>query len=578
MRRILPVLLTLIATAVIRPAGAGAAPVLVLGRDGHVSVRDDPFLSAVPVTPPPAWQTVPATPPPASKAGLSAHARAARGPLAHSAKARRAGRPPRPQATFYGALKRLYHRGSIGPSAYAAAAESFRAALAAERRLRGTRRAELASVTETMHMIAASHQLTPSRLPAIEATLAANRQWWTTGPLLAPDQRVEFAGSQLVWEYYPGQGIQLQILGSFGKADGLYTAGPSQYPALEQLLSELVPLASQRGGGLAWEYWFHFDGGSPPWTSAMSQATALEALTRGYQATGDPSYLSIAAQALPIFSRPPPVGVAVRTPLGVRFLQYTFSPGTAIINAFLQTLIGLQYFAHVSGNPTAAALFAAGNAEAQAEVPAYNTGAWSLYQPGIEDTLGYHELVTGFLQQLCQLTGAPVYCTTAQAFRNDLTTPPRLFQHTLRARARTPFELRFSLSKYSHVGVVLTKGARTVFQTSASFPYGSDGFAIPGLPGPGAYGVRLAATDLAGNFARIVGTLVVAPRARPHRRRPGRRGTGGPTGSGAPPTGSTGSGTPPTGSTGSGTPPTGSTGSGTATGGSGGAGAAPASG
>ena len=54
-------------------------------------------------------------------------------------------------------------------------------------------------------------------------TLSRNVQWWTHGPLLAADQRVEFPGSQLVWEYYPGQGIQLQVLGSFGKANGLYS-------------------------------------------------------------------------------------------------------------------------------------------------------------------------------------------------------------------------------------------------------------------------------------------------------------------------------------------------------------------
>ena len=110
-------------------------------------------------------------------------------------------------------------------------------------------------------------------------------------PLLSSGERVEFAGSQLVWEYYPGQGIQLQVLGSFGKADGLYTAGPADYPAMEQLLSELIPLAARRAGGLTWEYYFRFDGGAPPWTSAMSQATGLEALTRAFQATDNPYYL-----------------------------------------------------------------------------------------------------------------------------------------------------------------------------------------------------------------------------------------------------------------------------------------------
>ncbi|MGH3417722.1 MAG: D-glucuronyl C5-epimerase family protein, partial [Actinocrinis sp.] len=365
------------------------------------------------------------------------------------------------------------------------------------------------AVTETVHSIAVSHQLTPSRLPALIATLDANRRWWSTGPLLSADQRVEIAGSQLVWEYYPGQGIQLQVLGTFGKADGLYTAGPSEYPALQQLLSEMIPLASRRGGGLTWEYYFNFDGGSPPWTSAMSQATGLEALTRAYNATGNGWYLNVATRALPIFGDAPPVGVGVRTPAGTRFLQYTFAPDTRIINAFLQTLIGLYDFAHASGNQTAAALFAAGNAQAQAEVPSFDTGAWSLYQPGIEDDLSYHELVTGFLAQLCTRTSAPVYCTTARHFQSDLKTPPVIVQRTLRARTRSGFALRFTLSKVSHVGVLITRAGRTLFATSADFPYGTHSFSIPRLRRPGSYGVVLTATDLAGNFARVTGNLTL---------------------------------------------------------------------
>ena len=217
----------------------------------------------------------------------------------------------------------------------------------------------------------------------------------------------------------------------------------------------------------------------------------------------------MATQALPVFSTPPPAGVNVRTSHGTRFLQYTFAPNTAIINAFLQTLIGLYDFSKASGNQIAAQLFAAGNAEAEAEVPSYDTGAWSLYQPGLEDTLSYHELVTGFLQELCTRTAAPVYCTTAQHFQADLTTPPVLAQLTLRARSGAGFALRFRLSKFSHVGVVITQGTTTVFATSADFAYGAESFSIPRLRQPGTYGVTLAATDLAGNFARITGNLSI---------------------------------------------------------------------
>src|SRR5262249_55293793 len=207
--------------------------------------------------------------------------------------------------------------------------------------------------------------------------------------------------------------------------------------------------------------------------------TALEALTRAYEASGNSYYLDIASQALPIFTAKPPAGVAVKTSLGARYLQYSFAPRASIINAFLQALIGLDDFANVSGNARAAQLFAAGNAEAQAEVPRFDTGAWSLYEPGDEDDLSYHQLVTGFLAQLCALTAAPVYCTTAQRFQSYLRVPPVLSQVTFTGRAREPVKLRFKLSKISRVGLVVTQGATTKFQTSTTFGHGTDRFTIP---------------------------------------------------------------------------------------------------
>jgi hypothetical protein len=435
---------------------------------------------------------------------MAARAASARIPSPKRAK------PKREQRTVVGELARLYRTHAITRAAYLGYSATFAAALAAERRLHGTRAAELEAVTENLHQIAAEGALTPSRLPVLFQTLDRNRQWWTTGPLLSPGQRVEFSDSPLVWEYYAGQGIELQVLGTFGKADALYTSGTAGYPQLESLLAQMIPLAARRGGGMTWEYYFNFDGGTPPWTSAMSQATGLEALTRGYLATGDRSYLSLAHSALPIFSAPPPVGVNVKTALGTRYLQYSFTPGIAIINAFLQTLIGLYDYGHVSGDPQAAALFAAGDAEGLAEVPSYDTGAWSLYQPGVEDSLSYHTLVTGFLAQLCQLTAAPVYCETADHFQAYLTTPPALSLLTASARVNKPTTIRFRLSKYSRVGIVVVQGTRAEFLTSADFPYGVSSFSLPPLTRPGQYTVSLTATDLAGNFTRIAGTLTAS--------------------------------------------------------------------
>jgi hypothetical protein len=478
-------LLVLLAVAAF-PSSAVAAPVLVLGHDGRVTARNDPYVTGPAITPAPAG---------AGRARPSVKVRAA----AASG----------PQRTVFSELSRMRRTGAISTDVYRADSASYRAALTEEKHLRGTRRTELTAVTETIHTIAASRQLTASRLPALFATLDANRQWWATETLLAYGQRVEIAGSEIVWEYYPGQGIQIQVLGSFSKADALFTAGAASYPQMEQVLAQLIPLGAQRGGGLTWEYYFSFDGGSPPWTSAMSQATALEALARAYQATKNPYYLNVASRAMPVFSKPPPTGVNVPTSAGTRFLQYTFAPKLSIINAFLQTLIGLYDFGQVSGNATAKQLFARGNAEALTEVPQFDTGAWSLYQPGVEDSLDYHELVTGFLQQLCTRTGSPVYCTTAQRFTSYLTTPPMLTQLTQQARTGHSFALRFRLSKVSHVGIAVRRGSSTPLYTSASFGYGVHQFTVPALPTPGTYSVTLNATDLAGNNASVTGMMTV---------------------------------------------------------------------
>jgi D-glucuronyl C5-epimerase C-terminus len=466
----------------------------VLGSGGHAVVRQNPFL-------PPAKSAASLTPAPATVREAHAPRRA---PV--SSDARRAAA----QVTIASTLTKLHRKGEIDAAVYRSDHASLEAAIRTAARLKGTRAVELYSVLTNMHDMAVAGELTPSRLPALFLTLDNNRQWWSTGPLLASGQRVQFAGSELVWEYYPGQGIELQELGSFGEADGYYTGGPADYPKLREILSELIPLAVQRAGGLAWEYFFRFDGGRPPWVSAMTQGTALEALTRAYEAFDDPSYLTTAAQALPLFSTAPPTGVRIATRLGARYLQYSFAPHVSIINAFLQSLIGLYDYAHVSGNATAEQLFDAGNAEAMAEVPHFNTGAWSLYQPGEEDPLSYHQLVTGFLQELCTRTQASVYCTTAQEFETDLTTPPALTLMTHHSRVGILTDVHFRLSKESRVGIVEVWKGTTIFETSAELGYGGNAFGIPTPRRPGTYTVRLSATDLAGNFSRIVGTIDVA--------------------------------------------------------------------
>ncbi|MGI8729541.1 MAG: hypothetical protein ACR2LK_06050 [Solirubrobacteraceae bacterium] len=115
-----------------------------------------------------------------------------------------------------------------------------------------------------------------SRLPALFKTVARNRQWWSDGPLLSSGRRVSFRGSPLVWQYYTGEGLQIQWLGTFGKANALWK--PRKHDsALRELLGAALALAAQRAGGIAFEYLFNFDGGRPPWVSGLAQGTAVQA-------------------------------------------------------------------------------------------------------------------------------------------------------------------------------------------------------------------------------------------------------------------------------------------------------------
>ena len=120
-------------------------------------------------------------------------------------------------------------------------------------------------------------------------------------------------------------------------------------------------------------------------------------------------------------------------------------------------------------------------------------------------------LVTGFLQQLCKITTAHVYCNTASNFKRYLKTPPALEVLTRRLRAHSSAALRFRVSKISRVGVTLRRDGRTVFQTSADFTYGDHVFALPALTHAGRYDVTLDATDLAGNYGNTTRPLRVTP-------------------------------------------------------------------
>ena len=343
-------------------------------------------------------------------------------PAASAARAHSRAHAARRPATVPSVLASLRASGAITPTAYTADLAAYNAAKRSLRRLSGTRRVELGAVLSNLAAIAASGQLDASRLPVLILTLERNRTWWTTEPLLSNGERVTFPRSEIVWQYYEGQGLEIQWLGTFGKANGYYLSG-HENSNLKQLLAEAIPLASARAGGIAWEYTFRFDGGRPPWTSGLSQGTAIQVLARASERFREPALLATAREALGIFQARPPSGVRVPTSLGAYFAQYSYAPSDRILNGFIQAEVGLYDYASISKDPLGLALFRAGDAQARAMVPHYDTGAWSLYDQHEESSLSYHELLTEFLKHLCERTskGEPFVEAAAPG---ATTTPP----------------------------------------------------------------------------------------------------------------------------------------------------------
>jgi hypothetical protein len=412
---------------------------------------------------------------------------------------------------------------------------SYAAAGTALRGLHGRNRRELGSVLSVLNGIAARGKLSGSRMPALFLQLDRNRQFWhgkpnfPARPDLAPDPctrppsnnpagaRIVFEGDPLVFQYYPGQGIQLQPLANFGLANGLVTAcrhdpATCDRPTLKQLLDELVAIRSSRGGFVTWEYWFYFGGGSPPWTSGLSSGTAVQALARASEKSilDDTSYLRVAHSALGVFQKRPPVGVRVPSGHGAHYLIYSFDRGLRVLNAFLQAINGLYDYAKVSDDRTARALWKAGDRGARHELRLYDTGRWSRYSAGgAESSLGYHRLVTGFLDDLCnRLHGK--YCTYYKRFRSYLGAKP-VVRYTGNAQGTTgrPLRLLYKVNKASCVTAEVTDtSGKVVFRDRKKVARGEHRFLwTPESAGP--YVLTLEAVDQNKNATSPSFTLTV---------------------------------------------------------------------
>src|SRR6201989_3354430 len=310
--------------------------------------------------------------------------------------------------------------------------------------LHGVRRREMASVLRIAGEIAKRGDLTTGRMPAVFLTLERNAEWWAVNgppaagspgengargrrckPLPAPGRaaRVSFPGSELVFQYSPGLGLQLQVNGTWGKANALFgSADPALNARGAALLAELLPLGVVRGAVLAWEYLFPIFGGRPPWISALSQATAVQALTRAAGRLGRPDLLNTAGAAAGAFAFAPPTGVRIALGRGaVWFALYSFAPRLRVLNAHLDAVQALYDLAKASGDVHTIAAYNAGLLAAHRRIRGFDTGVWSKYaNPGALADLNYHVLNRDLATAVCQRSGDRPGARAAGSFAREL--------------------------------------------------------------------------------------------------------------------------------------------------------------
>jgi len=432
--------------------------------------------------------------------------------------------------TVGAALRRALLQHAIGRREHDRYRAAYDGARKAARRLAGARRDEQAAVVSSVEQLAAAHRLTASRLPAVFLNLRRNTRTWTQAPFPRAGERRSFGDDAAVFQYVPGHGMQLHPLGTWGTVNWqlrrcLYTRGADcARRRLRRQLDELVHLAARRGGFLAWEYYYEYAQGTPPWISGMTQSTAAQALSRARYALHAPRYAALARRALGAFEMPPPTGVAVAAPGGRRYVMYSFAPGLQIINGELQAINGLRDVAVLAHSARARQLVAEGDRAARAALGGFDTGAWSLYSTaGPESTLSYHQLTASILAELCRRLERAEYCDAGRRFVRYEHEPPRIRIAPLRGLwARRAAPLRFTLSKGSAVQVRVLGPRGVVLARDMQLGRGSHDFSWT-PPSRGRFRVRVSARGPEGRLgssARTVRVVRPKPKVKPKRRRP----------------------------------------------------------
>jgi hypothetical protein len=210
----------------------------------------------------------------------------------------------------------------------------------------------------------------------------------------------------IVYRYYASSGLRFQPLLSFGKLNAFVSAQDA--PAARRLASALLARGVHRGDAVYWPYDFPYGGSPPGWTSGFTQAVAAQALARAGLLVGDRGYLAAAEAAFRGLRR------TLLIPLGggswIR--EYSFTD-QAILNAQLESLLAIEWYARIARTPAAKTVAADLYVAARTLLPRFDLGCWGRYQlGGARATLQYQTYHVDLLCRLAAKHPEPIWRST----------------------------------------------------------------------------------------------------------------------------------------------------------------------
>jgi hypothetical protein len=400
------------------------------------------------------------------------------------------------QAGVTSSLAELERAGYLPPADARSARSTYLAARSLRRRSRGAARTVLSNQLRLLESLARKNRIKADRVRPLMSQLQVNVDWLAKYGPAREGTRSRFGESRIYYQYFSGWGWQFHPLANFAKLNAVWTdKSRGARRALGSYAHELIGFGVVRSGALTWEYYFPFSGSAAPFISSISQGTAIQSLARAGEALADPTITAAATRGALAFAREAPGGLLVRRDGGNHYLGYSGNRREIIFNMFAQSLVGLGDFARITADASGQELLEQGLTAARVELPKSDTGAWSLYElGGAESNLNYHQVLVGFVENLCENTGREaLFCDLATRLKGYLTQPPKISRVVKRVR-RGRIWVSFRLSKVSTV----TVRARSGGVRSATVGRGKRTFSV----GRGrSRTVTIFARDLAGNTA-----------------------------------------------------------------------------